>query len=346
CCTAWTCCTVLQRGQPRARPSRAFRVEHDHNKRKGSAAGLADPSHHAKAYRVAQDDVADGTLEPPVNLHQDAQSLLRLRTPPQSNWTTLLFPNVDGVFYATSRLEEENIERYHDKLVAFHLKEDGILCRTYIKGALHAERGGLSLEEAEEKLQEIDSFTLCCRALPNSQLESSGLTLTERLAGSLKRHGGAVYSNTCQGTVSEEGAKCSPCRAATILLLRRKYKLMAVAAAAAKRSIRHRERKTMRQRRLHVRVADLERKVKGIAKKNRGLPTAAVAQWLGRSAILIRCTRVRTRPRRLRFYGGKTLRRPWAVRCQCTLKIPRWSKLFRSPPLRHFLLSFFFHSLP
>ncbi|KAL1426728.1 hypothetical protein MTO96_018043 [Rhipicephalus appendiculatus] len=178
-------------------PSTAQREE---KKRSSSAASLTD--RHAKCVKSAARPMMDCSLETQCgNINEERRALLALTTPSTSRWTTLQFPNVDRVFYVTSRLIPPS-EIYHDRVRFLKQEEDGLLCRTYVNGSPYGEKRGISFAQAEEGIIEICGSFLCLGTVRKDELNDGPLQTTV-YGRNLSCHGKAFYSTSCEGVVPD-----------------------------------------------------------------------------------------------------------------------------------------------
>ncbi|KAH9364794.1 hypothetical protein HPB48_011810 [Haemaphysalis longicornis] len=188
-------------------------MECDSMKRKTSEESTCDAHHPPKTLRSNAEDFAMCPAFPHQLPEEDretcsrgsAEQLQNIKKPDNTNWAMLAVPNVDGVFYVTSRLRVEPFDLYHDKAVLFQSTDQGILSRTYLNGQLQAEKTGLSLADAEAELQRAESLALCRGAMLKKDMQGTEARLSKKLAASLRCHKQVFYSNSCTSCVSEEG---------------------------------------------------------------------------------------------------------------------------------------------
>lgn len=144
-------------------------MEHSSTKRKFSEESTDDEHSRQKSLKTN----AEGCARRP-DFHQEAQAedhltscswgsadQLQSLKKPNGNWAMLVVPNVDGVFYVTSRLRVDRFDLYHDKAVFFESTDTGILSRTYLNGKVHEEKEGLAHADAEDELKRAEALLPC-----------------------------------------------------------------------------------------------------------------------------------------------------------------------------------------
>lgn len=128
--------------------------------------------------------------------------LFHLKTP-SKYWSTHYFPDLDGVLYCTSVLEQDAVVT-SEKVVMFVCdKPPDAHCKVYLRGRLVHECFPRSQAEAESLLEKVEAFELCVGAL--NARDYSPAFLTKGIQNQLTLSQGTYYNKNCLRKVESKG---------------------------------------------------------------------------------------------------------------------------------------------